>query len=85
MVTLIGQVEGKKVQTYIPVKVASKLSGYNPQYLRRLLRQEKLWGIKVGQLWLIEVPSLENYLSLWTQLQDKRGGPQTKAKIKNKI
>jgi hypothetical protein len=77
MLNLIGQVEREKVQIYIPVNIASKLFGYNQQYLRQLLRQEKLMGIKVGQVWLIEVPSLENYLFLWTQRQDRRCGPRT--------
>jgi len=44
MFPLIGQSDGKKVQTYISVKDAYKLSGYKLQYLRRLLRQ-KLSGI----------------------------------------
>ena len=76
MFPLIGQANGEKVRTYIPVKAACKLSGYNKQYLRRLLRQEKLGGIKVGQVWLIEILSLENHLSLGNQGQDRRYGPQ---------
>ncbi|MCI0610830.1 MAG: hypothetical protein L0Z71_17430, partial [Anaerolineae bacterium] len=37
MFPLIGHTNGEKVRTYIPVKAACKLSGYNQQYLRRLL------------------------------------------------
>ena len=76
MFPLIGHTNGEKVRTYIPVKAACKLSGYNQQYLRRLLRQEKLEGIKVGQVWLIETLSLENHLSLGNRGQDRRYGPQ---------
>ena len=76
MFALIGKSNNKKVRTYIPVKAACNLSGYNQQYLRRLLRQEKLGGIKVGQVWLIETLSLENHLSLGNQSQDRRYGPQ---------
>jgi hypothetical protein len=47
MFALIGKSRNKKGRTYIPVKAACKLSGYNQQYLRRLLRQEKLGGIYV--------------------------------------
>ena len=65
MLALNGRFSGKKVQTYIPVKAACKLSGYNQQYLRRWLRQEKLEEIKVGQVWLIETlpgePSIITY------------------------
>lgn len=82
MLALIGHNSDKGVQTYIPVKTACKLSGYDQQYLRRLLRQEKLGGIKVGQVWLIETLSLENYLSLSNQGQDKRYGPQIRKKRK---
>jgi hypothetical protein len=76
MLALTGHNSDKEVRTYIPVKAACKLSGYDQQYLRRLLRQEKLGGIKVGQVWLIETLSLENHLSLGNQGQDRRYGPQ---------
>ena len=33
---------------------AAEYSGYNEQYLRRLLRAGRLEGIKIGQVWLIE-------------------------------
>ena len=80
MFALIGKSSNKKARTYIPVKAACKLSGYNQQYLRRLLRQEKLGGIKVGQVWLIETLSLENHLSLRMQGQGRRRGPQSRKK-----
>ena len=78
MLALIGQEDGKKAGTYISVKAAWKLYGYKQQYLRRLLRQKKLSGIKIGQAWLIEVPSLKNYLFLLSQSQDRRFGLRTK-------
>jgi hypothetical protein len=80
MFDLIGKSSNKKARTYIPVNAACKLSGYNQQYLRRLLRQEKLEGIKIGQVWLIETLSLENHLSLGDQGRDRRYGPQTRKK-----
>jgi len=80
MLALNGRFSGKKVRTYIPVKAACKLSGYNQQYLKRLSRQEKLGGIKVGQVWLIETLSLENHLLLPMQGQDRRCGPQIRKK-----
>jgi hypothetical protein len=67
MLTFNGHASSKKVRTHIPEKAACKLSGYNQQYLRRLLRQEKLGGIKVDQVWLIETLSLENHLLLRNQ------------------
>jgi hypothetical protein len=50
MFALIGQANGKKSRTYISVKAACKLSGWKQQYLRRLLRQEKLSKIRMGQV-----------------------------------
>jgi hypothetical protein len=76
MLALIGQADGKKVRTYISVKDACKLSGYKQQYLRRLLRQKKLKRKKIGQVWLIEVSSLRNYLLFANQLEDNRYGPR---------
>lgn len=78
MIALIGQVQGQEVRTYILVKVASGLIGYNQQYIRRLLRLGKLGGIKVGQVRLLEVISLETCLALLNGLQDRRCGPRTK-------
>jgi phage antirepressor YoqD-like protein len=82
MLPLIGQADGKKVRTYISVKDAWKLYGYKVQYLRRLLRQKKLSRRKIGQVWLIEVSSLENYLFSSNQSKDRRCGPRTKPKLR---
>lgn len=70
----------QKVRTYVSVKDACKLSGYKEQYLRRLLRQRKLSRRTIGQVWLIEVSSLQSYLLLANQFQDKRFGPRKKVK-----
>lgn len=76
MISLIQQDSGQEVRTYIPVKEALKLVGYSQQYLRRIIRQEKLRGIKVGQVWLLNVISLDTHLTLINRLQDKRYGPR---------
>jgi hypothetical protein len=49
------------IVNHISVQAATKISGYNTQYLRRLLRAGKLEGGKVGQIWLIEMASLQAY------------------------
>jgi len=61
----------------ISVKVAVIYSGYNVQYLRRLLRDGKLSGVKLGQTWLIDKRTFEAYLENATHTQDKRFGPKT--------
>ncbi|MBW8012267.1 MAG: helix-turn-helix domain-containing protein [Chloroflexi bacterium] len=60
----------------ISVKAAAEYSGYSSQYLRRLLRLGKLAGLKLGQVWLIEMESFEWYLSEVENSQDHRFGPK---------
>ncbi len=58
----------------ISVKAAAFHSGYNMQYLRRLLRDGRLTGIKLGQTWLIDKCTFDAYLDNANQKQDKRFG-----------
>ncbi len=67
---------GILVERYISVQAAAELTGYNLQYLRRLLRSGKLEGIKIGQLWLIEMQSLETYIQQVETTSDRRCGPK---------
>ena len=64
-------------EDYITVKTASKFSGYNEQYLRRLLREGLLKTRKIGQLWLIEQANFGKYLLEATESPNKRFGPQS--------
>ena len=59
----------------ISVQVAAKYSGYSMQYLRRLLRNSKLVGIKIGQLWLIDKCALDTYIEQAQGATDQRFGP----------
>ncbi len=65
------------IEDYITVKTASNYSGYNEQYLRRLLREGLFKTRKIGQLWLIEQADFGKYLSDATKSTDKRFGPQS--------
>lgn len=60
----------------IPVKAAAEMTGYNIQYLRRMLRNGKIQGVKVGQMWMIDVEFLRMYLLQAVKTEDKRFGPQ---------
>ena len=60
----------------ISVRVAAIYSGYNVQYLRRLLRDGRLTGIKLGQTWLIDKSTFEAYIEKTEQSQDQRFGPK---------
>ena len=60
----------------ISVNGAAFYSGYNVQYLRRLLRAGKLAGLKLGQIWLIDKRTLEAYLENANLTKDHRFGPK---------
>jgi excisionase family DNA binding protein len=60
----------------ISVKVAAFYSGYNVQYLRRLLRDGRLSGLKLGQAWLIDKFRFEAYLENANHTKDKLFGPR---------
>ena len=57
---------------YISVKVAAFQSGCNVQYLRRLLRDGSLSGMKLGQTWLIDKRTFETYLENAHHIKDRR-------------
>jgi hypothetical protein len=61
---------------YITVRSAAEISGYNQQYLRRLLRNGVFRTKKIGQIWLIDHSDFINYFSKAKQSNDKRFGPQ---------
>ena len=60
----------------ISVTAAAIHSGYNVQYLRRLLRDGRLIGMKLGQTWLIDNHTFEVYLKNANHTNDKRFGPK---------
>lgn len=64
------------IEKHITVKAAAKVTGYNPQYLRRLLRAGRIAGRKVGQVWLIQIASMKDHLQQSEQSSDKRFGPK---------
>ncbi len=67
---------GILINGHVTVQAAADVTGYNIQYLRRLLRSSTLEGIKIGQIWLIEIQSLEKYLQHVKNSSDKRCGPR---------
>ena len=75
-ISLLENSTGILVEKNISVQAAAEVTGYNTQYLRRLMRSGKLEGIKIGQLWLIEMQSLETYLQHVETTSDRRCGPK---------
>jgi hypothetical protein len=67
---------GTVLEKHLSVKASAAAFGFNEQYLRRLLRAGRLQGIKIGQVWLIRLTSLEAHLRRGQAAQDRRFGPQ---------
>ena len=59
----------------ISVKTAAFHSGYNMQYLRRLLRDGRLSGMKLGQTWFLDRIGFVDYLENAHKTKDMRFGP----------
>ena len=67
---------GILIHSHVTVQASAELTGYNIQYLRRVLRSGALEGIKIGQMWLIDMESLEAYLENVESTSDRRCGPR---------
>ena len=67
---------GILVEKYTSVQAAADVTGYNIQNLWRVLRSGALEGVKTGQMWLIDMESLEAYLENVESTSDRRCGPR---------
>ncbi len=78
MVSLFPQDKptGFVLEKHLSVKAASEHFGYNGQYLRRLLRGGRVEGVKIGQVWLIKLASLEQHRRRGQTVKDRRHGPR---------
>lgn len=55
--------------SYVTLDYASKSSGYDREYLRKLAVAKKIIGTRVGESWVVNLKSIEDY---------KNGKPQRK-------
>ncbi|MBT4309133.1 MAG: hypothetical protein HOD49_01855 [Anaerolineae bacterium] len=69
------------MEDWLTTYQATKLSGYNSEYLRQLIRAEKVIGRKWGPYWQVNRQSLENYITKANKL-GKRRGPKTRPNTK---
>ena len=58
------------------VSEAGKETAYNEEYIRRLIRNGDIEAVKVGNVWLIKVESLKNYVKGVEDINDNRYGPK---------
>jgi excisionase family DNA binding protein len=63
----------EKGRSLISVAAASALSHLTPSFLRRLLRQGKIEGVKIGRDWFTTEEAVREYMAT-----DRRPGPKTK-------
>lgn len=61
---------------WITVQDAAKLSGYHPEYIRRLIRDNAIKAQKVSVIWFIDRESLQNYIDKAKNSEDGRYSPK---------
>jgi hypothetical protein len=61
------------MEDWLTTYEASHLSGYNPDYIRQLIRAQKVQGRKWGLSWQVSRQSLESYLKKADNLGERRG------------
>lgn len=61
---------------WITTQEAAELSGYHVNYLRKLIRRGDIRGRKVSIVWLVDRPSLLEYMAQAEKSDDKRRGPK---------
>lgn len=64
---------------WITVSDAAKISGYNEEHVRRLLRDGSIVGRKFGIVWQVKRSSFMLYLSKAQSSEDRRHGPKDKS------
>ena len=61
---------------WITTQEAADLSGYHVNYIRKLIRRGDIRGRKVSIVWLVDRPSLLEYMAQAEKSDDKRRGPK---------
>jgi hypothetical protein len=61
---------------WITIQDACQLTGYNAEYLRRLIRNGKVKAQKVSIVWVVDQASLLAYVSQNQGTTDRRRGPK---------
>jgi len=61
---------------WLTVQDAAKLSGYHPEHLRRLIRENAIKARKISIIWLVERESLLAYAKKARSTGDGRYSPK---------
>jgi len=62
-----------KQEQWITTKEASALSGYHPDYVRKLVQARKIKAQKFGEVWQVSKKSLLAYMRQVEKLGERRG------------
>jgi excisionase family DNA binding protein len=65
--------EQPKLDELISIRAASDLSGLSQSYIRRLVSQGEIWGMKLGRNWVTTEQAIKEYL-----VRDRKPGPKPK-------
>lgn len=63
-------------EDWITTQEAAKLTGYDREYIRRLVRSNKVEARKFGTIWQVSQKSLTSYLQDSEKSSDGRRGPK---------
>ncbi len=66
---------------WLSVNDAAKLSGYHPEYIRRLIRDGEIEARKFSIVWQVRRESLESYIENANSQSDKRFNPKSKKQV----
>lgn len=63
---------------WLSVSEAAEVSGYNPEYIRRLIRSGEIEARKFSIVWQVRRESLHSYIKNAQKKDDKRYTPKPK-------
>ncbi|MEW6403456.1 MAG: hypothetical protein AB1649_16795 [Chloroflexota bacterium] len=63
----------KRMEDWLTTYEAAQISGYNPDYIRQLIRANKVIGRKWGLSWQVQRKSLQEYMKKAEKLGERRG------------
>ena len=63
---------------WLSVSEAAEVSGYNPEYIRRLIRSGEIEARKFSIVWQVRRESLTSYIKSAQKKDDKRYTPKPK-------
>lgn len=63
---------------FLTVKQASERSGYSAEYIRRLIRSEKIEAEKVGTVYFVSTQSIDSYTDKMKSDANPMTGPRLK-------